>query len=126
MSFLGVKKSLTNKSWTGPSDQSVEKATEISKKLSISILNALQLVKLNLESENYVKYVNPKVRDLLPDPKTFLDMNKGAKRLLIAIEKKEKIAIFADYDVDGTVSASLITIWLKNFSVIPTVYIPNR
>ncbi len=126
MSFLGVNKSLTNKCWTGPSDVSVEKATAISKKLSISILNALQLVKLNLESESYEKYVNPKVRDLLPDPKTFLDMNKGAKRLLVAIEKNEKIAIFADYDVDGTVSASLITIWLKNFSITPTVYIPDR
>ena len=126
MSFLGVNKSLTNKCWSGPTDQTLEKAASISKNLSISILNALQLVKLNIESESYDKYVNPKVRDLMPDPKNFLDMNKGARRLLVAIEKKEKIALFADYDVDGTVSASLITIWLENFCIIPTVYIPDR
>ncbi len=126
MSFLGVNKSLTNRCWSGPTDKTLEKAASISKELSISILSALQLVKLNLETEGYDKYINPKVRDLMPDPKSFLDMNKGAKRLLAAIEKKEKIAIFADYDVDGTVSASLITIWLKNFSITPTVYIPDR
>ncbi len=126
MSFLGVNKSLSNKCWSGPNDETLEKAASISKKLSISILTALQLLKLNLGVDTYFKYVNPKVKDLMPDPKIFLDMNKGAKRLLAAIEKKEKIAIFADYDVDGTVSASLITIWLKNFSIIPTVYIPDR
>ncbi len=126
MSFLGVNKSLTNRCWFGPTDKTLEKAASISKELSISILSALQLVKLNLEAKSYNKYINPKIRDLMPDPKIFLDMNKGAKRLLAAIEKKEKIAIFADYDVDGTVSASLITIWLKNFSITPTVYIPDR
>ena len=52
MSFLGVNKSLTNKCWSGPTDNALEKATSISKKLSISILSALQLVKLNLESES--------------------------------------------------------------------------
>ena len=90
MSFLGVNKSLTNKYWSGPTDKTFEKAASISKKLSISILSSLQLVKLNLEIENYYKYINPKVRDLMPDPNTFLDMDKGARRLLVAIEKKEK------------------------------------
>jgi len=126
MSFLGVQKSLTNKYWSGPSDDALEKATLISKELSVSLLSSLQLVKLNIKSEGYYKYINPKVKDLMPDPRNFLDLDKGAKRLLTAIEKKEKIALFADYDVDGTVSATLISLWLKNFSIEPTIYIPDR
>ena len=53
-------------------------------------------------------------------------MEKGSLRLLKAIENKEKVAIFADYDVDGTVSAALISLWLRNASIEPTVYIPDR
>ena len=53
-------------------------------------------------------------------------MEKGSLRLLRALKQKEKIAIFADYDVDGTVSAALISLWLRNYSLKPTVYIPDR
>ena len=53
-------------------------------------------------------------------------MEKGSLRLHRALEQKESVAIFADYDVDGTVSAALISLWLRNFSIEPTVYIPDR
>ena len=53
-------------------------------------------------------------------------MEKGSSRLRRALEQKESVAIFADYDVDGTVSAALISLWLRNFSIEPTVYIPDR
>ena len=52
-------------------------------------------------------------------------MEKGSLRLL-KLSRKRKFAVFADYDVDGTVSAALICLWLRNFSIEPTVYIPDR
>ena len=45
--------------------------------------------------------VTPRIRDFLPDPSCFQDMDKGARRLADAVEQGETIAIFGDYDVDG-------------------------
>ena len=126
MNFLGISKSYTNKKWVGPSEHDLQQASLYSKRLCIPQLSAYQLIKNNIQEEDYFDYVSPKIKNLIPNPKIFLDMEKGALRLLRAIEQKEKIAIFADYDVDGTVSAALISLWLSNFSIEPTVYIPDR
>ena len=126
MNFLGISKSYTNKKWVGPSEHDLQRASLYSKRLCIPQLSAYQLIKNNIQEEDYFDYVSPKIKNLIPNPKIFLDMEKGALRLLRAIEQKEKIAIFADYDVDGTVSAALISLWLSNFSIEPTVYIPDR
>ena len=126
MSFLGISKSCTNKEWVGPSDQNLQKALLVSKKLSISQLTAYQLIKNKINEKDYLGYISPRIKNLAPNPKTFLHMERGSLRLLKAIKKKERVAIFADYDVDGTVSAALICLWLRNFSIEPTVYIPDR
>ena len=126
MSFLGISESYTNKKWVGPSEQNLRKSLRFSKNLSISQLSAYQLIKNKIDEKNYLEYVSPRIKNLVPNPKIFLHMEKGSLRLLKAIEKKEKVAIFADYDVDGTVSAALISLWLRNASIEPTVYIPDR
>ncbi len=126
MRVLGISKSYSNKEWIGPSEQNSEHALRYSKKLAIPPLCAYQFIKHKINEENYFEYINPKIKNLIPDPKIFLDMEKGSLRLLRALKQKEKIAIFADYDVDGTVSAALISLWLRNYSLEPTVYIPDR
>ena len=52
-------------------------------------------------------FLNPRLRDLLPDPSQFKDMDKAAERLARAVEAGEGIAVFGDYDVDGATSAAL-------------------
>ena len=126
MSFLGISKSYTNKEWVGPSEQNLQQALAYSKSLSIPHLSALQLIKNKINEGDYLDYISPKIKNLIPSPKIFLDMEKGSLRLHRALEQKESVAIFADYDVDGTVSAALISLWLRNFSIEPTVYIPDR
>ena len=126
MNFLGISKSYTNKEWVGPSEQNLQQALAYSKSLSIPHLSALQLIKNKINEGDYLDYISPKIKNLIPSPKIFLDMEKGSLRLRRALEQKESVAIFADYDVDGTVSAALISLWLRNFSIEPTVYIPDR
>ena len=126
MSFLGISKSLTNKEWVGPTEQNLQESLNYSKRLSIPQISAYQLIKNKISEEDYLEYISPKIKNLIPNPKIFLDMKKASLRLRVAIERKEPIAIFADYDVDGTVSAALISLWLRNFSIEPTVYIPDR
>ena len=76
--------------------------------------------------EDLPRHRDPKIRDFLPDPSCFADMDKGAKRLADAIQKAETIAIFGDYDVDGATSAALLTLLLRRVNAEPIVYIPDR
>jgi single-stranded-DNA-specific exonuclease len=72
------------------------------------------------------RHRDPKIRDFLPDPSCFRDMDKGARRLADAIQKGETIAIFGDYDVDGATSAALLVLLLRRLGAEPIVYIPDR
>ena len=76
--------------------------------------------------EDLARHRDPRIRDFLPDPSVFQDMDVGASRLADAIEKGETIAIFGDYDVDGATSAALLTLLLRQLGAEPMVYIPDR
>jgi single-stranded-DNA-specific exonuclease len=76
--------------------------------------------------EDLARHRDPKIRDFLPDPSCFQDMDKGANRLADAIQQGETIAIFGDYDVDGATSAALLALLLRRLGVEPIVYIPDR
>lgn len=58
-------------------------------------------------------FLDPTIRDLMPDPFTLKDMDLAAKRLADAIRKKEKIGIWSDYDVDGATSAGILGRFLR-------------
>ena len=72
------------------------------------------------------RHRQPTIRDFLPDPSAFRDMDKAAARLADAVQSGETVAIFGDYDVDGATSAALLTILLRRLGVEPMVYIPDR
>lgn len=62
----------------------------------------------------------------LYDPFLMKDMHKAIERLNSAIEKKEKILIYGDYDVDGTTSVAMLYLFLSNFYKNIDYYIPDR
>lgn len=62
----------------------------------------------------------------LPQPKTFKDMEKASKRVAKAIEKKEKITIIGDYDVDGVVSTTIMKLFFNEINYPIEWIIPNR
>jgi len=76
--------------------------------------------------DDLARHRDPRIRDFLPDPSCFQDMDKGAKRLAAAIQSGETIAIFGDYDVDGATSAALLKLLLRRLGSEPVVYIPDR
>ena len=63
--------------------------------------------------EDLARHRDPRIRDFLPDPSCFADMDKGAIRLADAVQHGESIAIFGDYDVDGATSAALLVLLLR-------------
>ena len=68
----------------------------------------------------------PTIRDFLPDPSVFRDMDIAAARLADALDRQESIAIFGDYDVDGATSAALLILLLRRLGADPVAYIPDR
>ena len=84
------------------------------------------LLARGVEELDLARHRAPTIRDFLPDPSSFKDMDKAAVRIADAIDAGETIAIFGDYDVDGATSAALLTILLRRLGVDPLIYIPDR
>ena len=76
--------------------------------------------------EDLARHRQPTIREFLPDPSAFKDMDAGAARLADAVQNGEMIAIFGDYDVDGATSAALLVLLLRRLGVEPMIYIPDR
>lgn len=71
-------------------------------------------------------FLSPKLKNLLPDPFHLLDMQKAVDRAIEAIINKQKICIFADYDVDGATSSSLLKNLFRNLGQEVDIYVPDR
>lgn len=71
-------------------------------------------------------FMHPKLRDWLPDPFHFKDMDKAIARLVQAVQQKQHVALFGDYDVDGATSTALMARYLRQVGLTPTLYIPDR
>ena len=71
-------------------------------------------------------FLNPRLRDLMPDPHRLTDMQEAARRLADAIERRERVAIFGDYDVDGACSAALLGEYLRGCGTPFVIHIPDR
>ena len=68
----------------------------------------------------------PSIRAFMPDPSVFRDMDRAAVRLADAVEARESIAVFGDYDVDGATSAALLILVLRDLGIEARAYIPDR
>ncbi|QRM31533.1 single-stranded-DNA-specific exonuclease RecJ [Microvirga sp. VF16] len=71
-------------------------------------------------------FLNPRLRDLMPDPHGLTDMEVAASRLADAVLRNEKVAIFGDYDVDGACSAALLAEYLRSCGLDYAIHIPDR
>jgi single-stranded-DNA-specific exonuclease len=69
---------------------------------------------------------NTSLLEQLPKPWSMKDIRKAADRIFLAIEKKQKIAIFGDYDVDGTTSCGMLSEFFLELNYPVSIYIPDR
>lgn len=124
--FLSVTASLTGRLWRGP-DAALERAAEaLAQDSRLPLPVSRVLAARGVPAHETPLYLDPKLRDLLPDPSGLRDMDKAAERLVAAVLAGQRIAIFADYDVDGGASAALLLDWLRRQGRDATLYIPDR
>ena len=103
-----------------------DKIEEISNKFNISTLLARILLNRGLETDEQIKvFLNP-TRDDFYDPFMLPDKEKAIDRIIKAIEKKEKVIIYGDYDVDGITSITVLKKFLSERGLEVSSYIPNR
>ena len=126
MAFLGIEQSLSGRRWIGP-DAALERLAEgLAQKSALPLAVARVLAERGIEAGAHEAFLTPRLRDLLPDPLTLRDMETAAERIVAAAVGGQRIAIFADYDVDGGTSAALLLDWLRRQGRDATLYVPDR
>ena len=124
--FLDVEHSLTGRRWTGPTLEMDRQAEALVQQTALPRPLCQVLARRGVAPSEAESFLAPQLRDLLPDPRSLKDMERAAARLLAAVTAAERIAIFADYDVDGGSSAALLIDWLRQMGRQATLYIPDR
>ena len=106
-------------------EEEQEKINKISIQYHINKLLASILVNRNIEEDKIEAFLNP-TRKSFHDPFLMPDMKKAVDRILKAMQNKEKIIIYGDYDVDGITSITVLKSFLEDRGVYVDSYIPNR
>ena len=78
------------------------------------------------DGQSAKRYLSSSLREDLPSPFDMIDMEPAVVRLVRAVEDKEQIGIWGDYDVDGTTGASLLVCFLRAVGAQPIYYVPHR
>ena len=110
--FLNVSCSLTGRRWVGPTAEEDRLSEAMVQETDLPAPLCRTLVRRDVDARGAADFLTPTLRDLMPDPHQMKDMEKAATRFLRAVKAREKIAIFADYDVDGGSSAALLILSL--------------
>ena len=125
MKDLTTPKSLRNRVWSEPVIASHDVDALIAS--GANALTAPILAARNIAPAEVADFLSPKIRELLPNPSFFLDMDLAADRLVTAITSGQKIMIWSDYDVDGATSAATLGRFLRDCGRSDVeIYIPDR
>src|SRR6266851_5714859 len=100
--FLNVEHSVLGQPWLSRLDGAGEaRALAIAQVSGQSDLMARVLAGRDVKLDDVQRYLDPTLRDTMPDPFALRDMEPAVARLAEAVRRGERIAIFGDYDVDG-------------------------
>lgn len=123
--FLGVERSIGGRRWReSAGDERL--ALALAQRLGLPEVLGRILASRGIDLERAPGFLDPKLRELLPDPSQLKDMDAAAARLAGAVQEGELVAVFGDYDVDGATSASLLQRFFEAVGGRVTVYIPDR
>jgi single-stranded-DNA-specific exonuclease len=122
---FGVARSFSGRKWIlqQADDDAVR---QLARTTGMSSTLARLLTSRGIGAAEIADVLNPTLKRLLPEPNSLKDMQPAVARVRQAIENGERIAIFGDYDVDGSCSAALLHDFLSALGAPPRVYIPDR
>lgn len=122
---FGVARSLSGRRWRLLSADT-SAVQSLSNAIGVSQALARLLLARGVTPDTAATYLNPALKHHLPEPLSLKDMDKAVGRAQTAVERGEQIAIFGDYDVDGSTSAALLSEFLSAVGAPTRIYIPDR
>ena len=127
-SYYQNKKSINQNYWKLSTKTELETHFELFFSQRFNFPSALVpiLIDNKVSKDNFELFLDPKIKNFLPDPNIFIDMDKTVKRIANEIENKNPIGVFGDYDVDGATSAALLKLFLQYFGIEVHIHIPDR
>ncbi|MEH6545549.1 MAG: single-stranded-DNA-specific exonuclease RecJ [Sneathiella sp.] len=123
--FLNVDKSLKDRRWRLRSENE-RLGLAIAQRLDVPEIVGRVMAGRDVSLEDAEQYLSPTLRQMLPDPSVFCDMDIAASRIAAAIQSNEKVAVFGDYDVDGATSSGLLKRFFNALYHPLEIYIPDR
>lgn len=123
--FLNIERSLSRARWV-MAGHDPDLAARMRQRYGLPDIVAQLLTGRGVELEQVDSFLNPTLRRDFPDPLSLAGMEGAAAHLARAIESGRKIAVFADFDVDGATSAGLLSRFLRALGAEPLLYIPDR
>src|SRR5216684_5344329 len=123
--FLGVERSLCGRRWRQRAGDD-RAGLALAQQLRLPEIVGRLLASRGIGAAEADRFLNPTLRDDLPDPAHLKDMDAAVRRLTRAITGGEIIAVFGDYDVDGATAAALLQRFLAAVGARTRVYIPDR
>jgi single-stranded-DNA-specific exonuclease len=107
-------------------DSNARDALQLAQNHGVGTLAASILLKRGVTFQTASSFLQPTLRNLMPDPSHLKDMDIGVERVVKAIQASETIAVFGDYDVDGATATALLRRYFRDIGVTLRVYIPQR
>jgi single-stranded-DNA-specific exonuclease len=126
---LGVERSITGKRWRargagGPDAERL--ALAIQQRHDVPDLVARVMASRDIDLDDVERFLNPTLREALPDPASLRGMAEAVERLVRAVGDGETIGLFADYDVDGATSAALLIRFFAAVGGKTILHVPDR
>ncbi len=112
--------------WTLKPKPSLKEVEDLQNSLQVDATVATLLAQRDIKTYNEAKqFFRPSLDDL-HDPFLMKDMEVAVQRIEVALEQKENILVYGDYDVDGTTSVALLSSYLRTKTDQIATYIPDR
>ncbi len=125
--FLGIERSAIGRAWRDRLDDGARaQALAITQQHGLPDILSRILAGRGVAPETVDAFLEPTIREAMPDPSVLTDMDRAVERLAKAIIDGEQVAIFGDYDVDGATSSAVLTLFLRAAGLDPFVHIPDR
>lgn len=125
--FLNVERAASGQRWISRLGQAGEnRALAMAQLHGMPELIARVLAGRGVSVEEAPAFLDPTIRNLMPDPSSLTDCDRAAARIAEAVQRGARLAIFGDYDVDGAASSALLYRFLDHFGVEAEIYIPDR
>ncbi len=123
--LLGITQSVTGRFWR-ERERDDRVALALAQHLNLDEVVGRVLAGRGVTPDSSAQFLKPTLKEHLPDPSQFRDMERAAERLAKAIMSNEQVAVFGDYDVDGATSSALLKRFFDAVGGQLVIYIPDR